>query len=138
MESCLQAQVAAPPDLQSEQDHKLLTNGSLRSSWLQRRSKEGTHVDVRIVDNEVSIKLIQRKRRSCLLCVSLILHELQLEILHANGANIGEHNFFMFNTKIFEGSCEYARSIATKLNGCCRSSDELQCLLIFKSEEGVD
>ncbi|KAH9321477.1 hypothetical protein KI387_016116, partial [Taxus chinensis] len=91
MESCLQAQVAAPPDLQSEQDHKLLTNGSLRSSWLQRRSKEGTHVDVRIVDNE-----------------------------------------------IFEGSCEYARSIATKLNGCCRSSDELQCLLIFKSEEGVD
>ncbi|KAH9288770.1 hypothetical protein KI387_032887, partial [Taxus chinensis] len=39
---------------------------------------------------------------------------------------------------IFEGSCEYARSIATKLNGCCRSSDELQCLLIFKSEEAVD
>lgn len=101
--------------LQCGQDQKFLTNGSLRSSWLQRTSKDGTQVDVRIVDNEVNIKLIQRKRRSCLLSVSLVLHELHLEILHANGANIGEHYIFMFNTKIYEGSSEYARSIATKL-----------------------
>lgn len=110
----LETSSQAPPS-QCEQDQKLLTNGSLKSSWLQRTSKDGTHVDVRIVDNEVNIKLIQRKRRSCLLCVSLILHELHLEILHANGANIGEHYIFMFNTKMYEGSCEYARSIATKL-----------------------
>eukprot|EP01018_Ginkgo_biloba_P005133 Gb_19452 [translate_table: standard] len=103
------------PLLQNGQDQKFLTNGSLRSSWLQRTSKDGTQVDVRIVDNEVNIKLIQRKRRNCLLCVSRILHELHLEILHANGANIGEHYIFMFNTKIYEGSCIYAGSIATKL-----------------------
>ncbi|XP_057872397.1 transcription factor EAT1 isoform X1 [Cryptomeria japonica] len=112
LESCSKAAV---PALHCEKDQKILSNGSLRSTWLKRISKDGTHVDVRIVDNEVNIKLIQRKRRSCLLCVSLILHELHLEILHANGANIGEHYIFMFNTKIYEGSCEHAGSIATKL-----------------------
>ncbi|XP_031482495.1 transcription factor bHLH91-like [Nymphaea colorata] len=90
-------------------------SGSLRSSWLQRTSKEGTWVDVRIVDDEVTIKLTQRKKKNCLLFVSKILEDLQLEILHANGANFGDHNIFLFNTKICEGSCVYASAIANKL-----------------------
>ncbi|XP_031482502.1 transcription factor bHLH91-like [Nymphaea colorata] len=90
-------------------------SGSLRSSWLQRTSKEGTWVDVRIVDDEVTIKLTQRKKKNCLLFVSKILEDLHLEILHANGANFGDHNILLFNTKICEGSCVYASAIANQL-----------------------
>ncbi|KAI8025323.1 Transcription factor bHLH10 [Camellia lanceoleosa] len=45
-------------------------NGStLTSSWLQRKSKD-TEVDVSIIDDEVTIKLGQRKKINCLLLVS--------------------------------------------------------------------
>jgi predicted membrane protein len=55
-------------------------NGSLRSSWLQRKSKE-TEVDVRIIDDEVTIKLLHPKN-NCLLFVSKVLDELQLDLHH--------------------------------------------------------
>ncbi|XP_010278769.1 PREDICTED: transcription factor EAT1-like [Nelumbo nucifera] len=89
-------------------------NGSLRSSWLQRKSKD-TEVDVRIIDDEVTIKLIQRKRMNCLLFVSKTLDELQLDLLHVAGGNIGDYYSFLFNTKIYEGSSVYASAIAKKL-----------------------
>jgi hypothetical protein len=73
-------------------------NGSLRSSWLQRKSKE-TEVDVRIIDDEVTIKLVQRKN-NCLLFVSKVLDELQLDLHHAAGGHIGDFYSFLFNTKV--------------------------------------
>ncbi|XP_059459224.1 transcription factor bHLH91-like [Corylus avellana] len=88
-------------------------NGSLRSSWLQRKSKE-TEVDVRIIDDEVTIKLVQRKN-NCLLFVSKVLDELQLDLHHVAGGHIGDFYSFLFNTKIYEGSSVYASSIANKL-----------------------
>ncbi|XP_059459217.1 transcription factor bHLH91-like [Corylus avellana] len=88
-------------------------NGSLRSSWLQRKSKE-TEVDVRIIDDEVTIKLVQRKN-NCLLFVSKVLDELQLDLHHVAGGHIGDFYSFLFNTKIYEGSSIYASSIANKL-----------------------
>ncbi|KAJ7294811.1 hypothetical protein O6H91_15G051000 [Diphasiastrum complanatum] len=114
----------SPADMESTSQQSLQVRGQeafvsdasqLRSSWLQRTSQQGTQVDVRIVDNEVNIKVTQRKRRNCLLNVMLILHELRLDILHANGASIGEHHIFMFNTKIMEGSSIFAGHVATKL-----------------------
>nr|CAD1828654.1 unnamed protein product [Ananas comosus var. bracteatus] len=91
------------------------SNGSLRSSWLQRKSKE-TFVDVRIVEDEVTIKITQRKRMiSCLLTASRILDELQLELLHLSGGIIGDCHIYMFNTKIPEGSSVYASAVAKKL-----------------------
>ncbi|KAK9120450.1 hypothetical protein Syun_018067 [Stephania yunnanensis] len=95
-------------------DREQSFNGSLRSSWLQRKSKE-TEVDVRIIDDEVTIKLIQRKKMHCLLSVSRILDELQLDLLHVSGGNIGDYYSFLFNTKIYEGSSVYASAIAKKL-----------------------
>ncbi|KAK9144174.1 hypothetical protein Sjap_004077 [Stephania japonica] len=119
-------------------DREQSFNGSLRSSWLQRKSKE-TEVDVRIIDDEVTIKLIQRKKMHCLLSVSRILDELQLDLLHASGGNIGDYYSFLFNTSyqlicigicaypypamhtgrfdvlIYEGSSVYASAIAKKL-----------------------
>lgn len=86
----------------------------LRSSWLQRKSKE-TEIDVRIVEDEVTIKLVQRKKINCLLYVSRILDELQLDLHHVAGGHIGDHYSFLFNTKIYEGSCVYASAIANKL-----------------------
>ncbi|VVA20604.1 PREDICTED: mRNAion factor [Prunus dulcis] len=50
-------------------------NGSLRSSWLQRKYKD-TEVVIRIIDDEVSIKLVQTKKINSLLYVSKLLDEL--------------------------------------------------------------
>ncbi|KAJ8755830.1 hypothetical protein K2173_024375 [Erythroxylum novogranatense] len=87
---------------------------SLRSSWLQRKSKD-TEVDVRIIEDEVTIKVIQRKKINCLLVVSKVLDELQLDLHHVAGGHIGDHCSFLFNTKIHEDSCIYATAIANKL-----------------------
>ncbi|XP_042509720.1 transcription factor EAT1-like isoform X2 [Macadamia integrifolia] len=95
-------------------DREQSFNGSLRSSWSQRKSKE-TEVDVRIIDDEVTIKLIQKKKMNCLLLVSKVLDELQLELLHVAGGNIGDYYSFLFNTKIYEGSSVYASAMAKKL-----------------------
>uniref|UniRef100_A0A7I4E7V0 BHLH domain-containing protein n=1 Tax=Physcomitrium patens TaxID=3218 RepID=A0A7I4E7V0_PHYPA len=93
------------------------TDGSqLRSSWLQRTSQNGTHVDVRIVHDEVTIKVNQRRGKNCLVFdVIAVLQELQLDLLQASGATIGEHDVFLFNTKILEGSSTFAGYIAVKL-----------------------
>lgn len=74
-------------------------NESLRSSWLQRKSKD-TEVDVRIIDDEVTIKLVQRKKINCLLFVSKILDELQLDLHHVAGGHVGDYYSFLFNTKV--------------------------------------
>ncbi|EPS57728.1 hypothetical protein M569_17090, partial [Genlisea aurea] len=37
------------------------SSSSLRTSWLQRKSKH-TEVDVRIIDDEVTVKVVQQKR----------------------------------------------------------------------------
>ncbi|XP_031283823.1 transcription factor bHLH91-like [Pistacia vera] len=88
--------------------------GSLRSSWLQRKSKD-TEVDVRIIDDEVTIKLFQRKKIDCLLFVSKVLEELKLDLHHVAGGHIGDYYSFLFNTKICEGSSLYAGAIANKV-----------------------
>ncbi|XP_016475217.2 transcription factor bHLH91-like [Nicotiana tabacum] len=87
---------------------------SLRSSWLQRRSKN-TEVDVRVVDHEVTIKLVQQKRINCLLFASKVLDDLQLDLHHVAGGLIGDYYSFLFNSKICEGSTVYASAIAKKL-----------------------
>ncbi|KAF7842929.1 transcription factor bHLH91-like [Senna tora] len=89
-------------------------DGCIRTSWLQRKSKD-TEVDVRIIDDEVTIKLIQRKKISCLLYVSKVLDELQLDLHHAAGGHVGEYCSFLFNSKICEGSSVYASAIANKV-----------------------
>ncbi|KAL1809170.1 hypothetical protein DCAR_0728711 [Daucus carota subsp. sativus] len=87
---------------------------SLRSSWLQRKSKN-IEVDVRIIDDEVTIKLVQQKRINSLLVVSKVLDELQLDLQHVAGGLIGDFYSFLFNSKIYEGSSAYASAIANKL-----------------------
>lgn len=77
-------------------------NGSpLRSSWLHRKSKN-TEVDVRIIDDEVTVKLVQQKRINCLLFVSKVLDELQLDLHHVAGGIIGDYYSFLFNSKVNE------------------------------------
>ncbi|CAH2038779.1 unnamed protein product [Thlaspi arvense] len=89
-------------------------NNSLRCSWLKRKSKY-TEVDVRIVDDEVTIKIVQKKKINCLLFVSKVIDQLQLDLHHVAGAQIGEHHSFLFNTKICEGSSVYASAIADRV-----------------------
>lgn len=72
---------------------------SLRSSWLQRKTTN-TEVDVRIVDDEVTVKLVQQKRINCLLFVSKVLDDLQLDLHHVAGGLIGDCYSFLFNSKV--------------------------------------
>jgi hypothetical protein len=74
-------------------------NGAIRSSWVQRRSKE-CDVDVRIVDDEINIKFTEKKRSNSLLCAAKVLEEFRLELIHVVGGIIGDHHIFMFNTKV--------------------------------------
>ncbi|KAM0065131.1 putative transcription factor bHLH family [Helianthus debilis subsp. tardiflorus] len=90
------------------------STSALRSSWLQRKSKN-TEVDVRIINDEVNIKLVQQKRINCLLLVAKVLDELQLDLHHVAGGLIGDFYSYLFNTKICEGSSVYASAIANKL-----------------------
>nr|AKN09553.1 basic helix-loop-helix transcription factor [Salvia miltiorrhiza] len=87
---------------------------SLRSSWLHRKSKN-TEVDVRIVDDEITVKLVQQKRINCLLFVSKVHDELQLDLQHVAGGLIGDYYSYLFNSKICEGSIVYASAVANKL-----------------------
>ncbi|KAF8729755.1 hypothetical protein HU200_017723 [Digitaria exilis] len=89
-------------------------NGAIRSSWVQRRSKE-CDVDVRIVDDEINIKFTEKKRANSLLCAAKVLEKLHLELIHVVGGIIGDHHIFMFNTKIPKGSSVYACAVAKKL-----------------------
>lgn len=75
------------------------SNNSLRCSWLQRKSKV-TEVDVRIVDDEVTIKVVQKKKINCLLVVTKVLDQLHLDLHHVSGGQIGEHYSFLLNTKV--------------------------------------
>nr|XP_043626642.1 transcription factor bHLH10-like [Erigeron canadensis] len=90
------------------------STSTMRTSWLQRKSKH-TEIDVRIIDDEVTIKLVQQKRVNCLLLVSKVLDELQLDLNHVAGGLIGDFYSYLFNTKISEGSSVYASAIANKL-----------------------
>ncbi|CAE5956686.1 unnamed protein product [Arabidopsis arenosa] len=89
-------------------------NNALRCSWLKRKSKF-TEVDVRIIDDEVTIKIVQKKKINCLLFVSKVIDQLQLDLHYVAGAQIGEHHSFLFNAKICEGSSVYASAIADRV-----------------------
>uniref|UniRef100_A0A803MN21 BHLH domain-containing protein n=2 Tax=Chenopodium quinoa TaxID=63459 RepID=A0A803MN21_CHEQI len=97
-----------------EEDLNVSTAIQLRSSWIQRKWKD-SEVDVRIVDDDVTIKLVQRKKINCLLSVSRTLDELQLDLRHVAGGEVGDYYSYLFNTKICEGSSVYASAIANKL-----------------------
>lgn len=74
-------------------------NECLRSSWIQRKSRD-TEVDVRIVDDEVTIKLVQRKKINCLVYASQALDELKLDLQHVAGGHIGDFCSLMLNSKV--------------------------------------
>ncbi|CAN4126063.1 unnamed protein product [Withania somnifera] len=87
--------------------------------WHQRKSsKNSTEVDVSVMEDEVTIKLIQQKkikRMNCLVFVSKALDEFQLDLQHVAGGLIGDHYSYLFNSKICEGCTVYASAIANKV-----------------------
>ncbi|KAG0449010.1 hypothetical protein HPP92_027559 [Vanilla planifolia] len=128
--------------LSKDDDHERPVNGPLRSSWLQRRSKE-TFVDVRIIDDEVNIKLTQKKKGDALLSAAKAVDDLRLHLVHLAGGILGITTslcstprlnnfmrlnpfmklnpnrsfmgFFWFLVQISEGSSVYAGAVASKL-----------------------
>ncbi|KAB8081076.1 hypothetical protein EE612_001957 [Oryza sativa] len=86
----------------------------IRSTYIQRRSKE-TFVDVRIVEDDVNIKLTKRRRDGCLAAASRALEDLRLDLVHLSGGKIGDCHIYMFNTKIHSGSPVFASAVASRL-----------------------
>lgn len=80
-------------------DGQSYNTSALRSTWLQRKSKD-TEVDIRIIDDEVTIKLAQRKKINLLLFASKVLDELQLDLHHVAGGHVGDYYSFLFNSKV--------------------------------------
>ncbi|KAH7316355.1 hypothetical protein KP509_21G089700 [Ceratopteris richardii] len=78
-------------------------------------SRLGTEVEVRISDNEATIKVTQHQPRRTLLDAFVVLDEVDLELLHASGARIGNSDIYMFNVKIPEAGVALAGHIARKL-----------------------
>ncbi|KAL1540002.1 transcription factor bHLH91-like [Salvia divinorum] len=114
---CARERLKRPKMEENEGESKCvgdMNGSSLRSSWLHRKSKN-TEVDVRIIDDEITVKLVQQKRINCLLFVSKVLDELQLDLHHVAGGLIGDYYSYLFNSKICEGSIVYASAVANKL-----------------------
>ncbi|KAK4263723.1 hypothetical protein QN277_029100 [Acacia crassicarpa] len=124
MESCNNNLKPVISEADLHHHHQLLpiNRCMIRStSWLQKKS-EDTEVDVRIVENDVTIKLVQRKNTNCLLYASKALDELELDLQHVAGGHIGDFCSFLFNSKIYEGSSVCASVIANKLIEVMESS----------------
>ncbi|CAA6662164.1 unnamed protein product [Spirodela intermedia] len=85
-----------------------------RCSWVQRRLR-GISVDVRIVEDEVVVRLLRRGGTHCLLLLSRALLDLQLDLLHLAAGNIGDSHVIVINCKIEERSSVYGSAIAKKL-----------------------
>ncbi|CAO2192673.1 unnamed protein product [Urochloa humidicola] len=86
----------------------------IRSTYIQRRSKD-TSVDVRIVEDDVNIKLTKRRRDGCLAAASRALDDLRLDLVHLSGGKIGDCHIYMFNTKIHPSSPVFASAVASRL-----------------------
>lgn len=86
-----EGEVAPPPPAVPRQP--------IRSTYIQRRSKD-TSVDVRIVEEDVNIKLTKRRRDGCLAAASRALDDLRLDLVHLSGGKIGDCQIYMFNTKV--------------------------------------
>ncbi|KAL8227967.1 hypothetical protein R6Q57_015551 [Mikania cordata] len=98
-----------------QQPYNGKSTSTMKSSWLQKKSKN-TEIDVRIIDDEVTIKLVQQKRINCLLFIAKVLDEFNLDLHNVAGGLIGDFYSYLFNNKICEeGSSVYASDIANKL-----------------------
>ncbi|KAF8661846.1 hypothetical protein HU200_056804 [Digitaria exilis] len=86
----------------------------IRSTYIQRRSKD-TSVDVRIVEDDVNIKLTKRRRDGCLAAACRALDDLRLDLVHLSGGKIGDCHIYMFNTKIHPSSPVFASAVANRL-----------------------
>lgn len=93
------AAVATDAGGEAESSESSVLQQPIRSTYIQRKSKD-TFVDVRIVEEEVNIKLTKRRRDGCLAAASRALEELRLDLVHLSGGKIGDCHIYMFNTKV--------------------------------------
>ena len=101
-----EGEVARPPPAAAQQRQPI------RSTYIQRRSKD-TSVDVRIVEEDVNIKLTKRRRDGCLAAASRALDDLRLDLVHLSGGKIGDCHIYMFNTKVNNHRSSYILYIDT-------------------------
>ncbi|KAK4738420.1 hypothetical protein R3W88_002117 [Solanum pinnatisectum] len=104
----------------NQDDQQVMMNKSTNWHHQRKTSKNSsTEVDVRIMEDEVIVKLVQQKQilkgMNCLLLVSKALDELQLDLQHVAGGLIGDHYSYLLNSKICEGCTVYASVVANKV-----------------------
>ncbi|CAL2240248.1 unnamed protein product [Prunus armeniaca] len=91
-------------------------------AMVRARKSKDTEVDICIIDDEVSIKLVQTKKFNSLLYVSKLLDELQLDLHHAEGVTLAIPTASCSTPRVYfsfvlmhEGSFLYAKAIDDKL-----------------------
>ncbi|KAL3348645.1 hypothetical protein AABB24_022022 [Solanum stoloniferum] len=104
----------------NQDDQQVMMNKSTNWHHQRKTSKNSsTEVDVRIMEDEVIVKLVQQKQilkgMNCLLLVSKALDELQLDLQHVAGGLIGDQYSYLLNSKICEGCTVYASVVANKV-----------------------
>lgn len=77
--------------------------GSAVTSKNSLRKSKGTEVYVSIVDEVVTIKVVQKKKLNCLLFVSKVLDQLHLDLYRVSGGQVGDHYRFLLKTKVSDG-----------------------------------
>lgn len=80
-------------------------NKSIHCHHQRKSSKNSsTEVDVRIMGEEVIVKLVQHKKiikkMNCLVFVSKAFDDLQLDLQHVAGGLIGDQYSYLFNSKV--------------------------------------
>nr|TKS09328.1 hypothetical protein D5086_0000094550 [Populus alba] len=79
---------------QSYNDVSIGPSFSKNHSWVQRKSKD-TEIDVSIIADEVTIKVLHRKKKNnyCLLFVSRVLDELHMDLHFVSSCYIGYETY---------------------------------------------
>lgn len=76
-------------------------SGEANCLWMKRTSRGGTQVDIRIVQNEISVSVVQKHLpRFLLRMVTALESKLKLEILNVTGHVIDDFDVYNFRVEV--------------------------------------
>ncbi|BBN01320.1 protein MpBHLH9 [Marchantia polymorpha subsp. ruderalis] len=91
-------------------------SGEANCLWMKRTSRGGTQVDIRIVQNEISVSVVQKHLpRFLLRMVTALESKLKLEILNVTGHVIDDFDVYNFRVEIKGSSCPQANEIMANI-----------------------
>ncbi|BBN01321.1 hypothetical protein MPTK1_2g06470 [Marchantia polymorpha subsp. ruderalis] len=91
-------------------------SGEVNFQWLKKTSSHGTEVDMRILQDEIHVSIVQQHLpRFLLRMVTVLETKLKLDIMNATGSVIDGFDVYSFKVKIKGNSCAKASEIMNKI-----------------------